>query len=752
MIKRILLICIALLLPWIGSALSQTTGSAPTSRSQGLDVVILVDQSGSMWGHREYHPIPNDRDEHRITGVQAILVRLAEHVEATTFVHRVSVIDFGDNAEVALSNFELRFDPVAPGEQIRRAEATASTRLMSKPWVNTNTPEAMQMAAQEFAGMAGSTAQTSRRKVMLILTDGRANKPPASLDIMKNRVREQARVLKQQGVEIYVIGLNNADDYWLQGDGTFWEEVAETSANGQKRARLAERASKHFATILQGIVDEWLGVKSEFVPGESYDCPPYLRRIVFSITFGTPGSPVNILDPDSNRILTSFGGGISNPSTFVRVVVDDPKPGKYTIDKDPSRMYTAFVEEHSAHIQRLTPVSDIGLNVPSLLVFQASNADGKPLLELPDWPITAIIDLTEPSGTRRELPSSYVGDGKFEASLTPTEGGLYHARLKGVITFNGQPYDIFEANARSYDEEIRVSNIQPYALRFENVNPVSGVRVWPFSKYATLSFELVDPRGDIVLDVASVVSNPETWLSMEVIDEAGIALEGPLPLTYNTNGTFEVSVPIDLTWIEGEGVWFPDKLSVRLLPQPDRFTGDNVLQSLVLPEEAQDNRIGSDPLTAGPLAVAYSTPVRLALGIMALILLGAIAFYIFRKWGARLFILWADSSRGRRVEVRVYEANADPTGIVAKRFPISYRSEFKFDRELKVEQEEKEVVASTLRVKRAVSIGDVSAEVKYSWNDDPKKIYTLQLRSGKAKRLKGLERGNYVMSLETKRA
>ena len=114
--------------------------------------------------------------------------------------------------------------------------------------------------------------------------------------------------------------------------------------------------------------------------------------------------------------------------------------------------------------------------------------------------------------------------------------------------------------------------------------------------------------------------------------------------------------------------------------------------------------------------------------------------------------MWADSSRGRHVEIRIYDADADPSGYAAQKLPVSNGSQFKFDRLLKVVQEDKEVFASTLRVKRAPSLGDVSAEVRYGWNDDPKKIYTLQLRSGRPKRLKGLDSGGYVISLEAKRA
>jgi len=44
-----------------------------------------------------------------------VVNRLAEHVEGTPFVHQVSVIEFGTQASVFISNMALSYDPNSPG-------------------------------------------------------------------------------------------------------------------------------------------------------------------------------------------------------------------------------------------------------------------------------------------------------------------------------------------------------------------------------------------------------------------------------------------------------------------------------------------------------------------------------------------------------------------------------------------------------------------------------------------------------------
>src|SRR6185436_13807250 len=142
-----------LLLLLAGSLSFVPAGKATGTDISGLDVIILIDQSGSMFGAGP-RSIGNDKYNHRIGQAKNIVYRLAEHVEGTTLVHRVSVIDFGSKAAVVFpSQLRLSFVPGDPGRAIREAKTLAERYLIPKNLGDTNTPEAVALGIQELEKM-----------------------------------------------------------------------------------------------------------------------------------------------------------------------------------------------------------------------------------------------------------------------------------------------------------------------------------------------------------------------------------------------------------------------------------------------------------------------------------------------------------------------------------------------------------------------------------------------------------------------
>ena len=269
MCRRNITAVVLLLLFLAGSLFLAPAGKATGTDISGLDVIILIDQSGSMYGAGS-RGSGNDKHNHRIGQAKNIVYRLAEHVEGTSLVHRVSVIDFGSKASVVFpSQLRLSFDPGDPGRALREAKTLAERYLEPKNLRDTNTPEALALGIQELDKMDASEALADRRRVMLILTDGRPDLPGVkSLDVLRSEVTTEADSLKKKDVGLWVVGLNDADNYWNEGDGEFWEKVA-----GPGRARLAETSGTSISALVQEIVNEWLGVKGLAI-GKEYECPP----------------------------------------------------------------------------------------------------------------------------------------------------------------------------------------------------------------------------------------------------------------------------------------------------------------------------------------------------------------------------------------------------------------------------------------------------------------------------------------------
>jgi von Willebrand factor type A domain-containing protein len=725
--------------------LQTQSGTAPAAGFSGLDVTILLDQSGSMWQNPR-----NDRYAHRIGQSKNLIYRLAEHVEGTSLVHRVSVIDFGDTASVALSNHVIRYNPSDPGGALRDTKAVIERVVVDKPLRNTNTADALHLALGEYAKMDAAQSLPGRRRVLLVITDGRPDLPGRSRPDLQAAVRAEAQSLKAQKVELWVVGINDASNYWNDGDGAFWESVTELPGH----ARLAETASSKIFTIMQDIADDWLGSKSSALKGDEYNCPPYLRRIVFSVNMGQPRSAVGVTDPDGQDIPPSSGGPGVNPGNFTRFVVDDPKIGVYKIKRDPTRSYSWRVEETAADIKRLAPAKATGLEAPARILFQARNNKGDPLAMLAEYPINGVVTIAPPSGSPVELKADYLGDGKFSVSRWQPPGlGTYRVRLKGLVKLkDGSEVDVFQSNASSYDETLEVNNLHPYFIRLEDPEPATGFRVMRPSSESGLKFVVVDVKGNRVTDLAKLVKDPATWLQLDLVDKSGVTLGGPsLPLSLTSDGAFSATVPAQLKWLSGEGWWTSGRLNIRLSEQPGRITTGNYLDSIQLSAKEEDQRIGGDPLALA-LVVRFHWIILLAVAIVLLALVAVAVFLAIRLLFPKIYIRLVDYRLGRTVLIRIYNADLDPDGYSGTKFPATGSIHFKYDKQFRVSTDDGDYTAIKLRIKRAPIAERVEAEVLYTWNKDPKKNYVVPLRKGRIERLKGLPSSSYAIRIEENRS
>lgn len=714
--------------------------AAVTAAASPVDLVVAIDQSGSMWGNPAVHPGKNDPWQHRIGATKHIVFRLIENAADTNAIHRFSIVEFADDAQVPLSGQVIRVDKSDPSS-VDRLRALLETSVTAKDWGNTNTAAALDAALGELRAMRRSDPPGPRRRVVLLITDGKPTVPGVDNGQLRSLIRARARQLAAEGAELWVVGLNDADDYWTAGEGAFWEELA-----GKNHARLAENASAAMPSIFQDVVDEWLGGgHSKRVRGDRYDCPPYLRRIVFHVTFGRPRGDVRILDPDGNAVPRSAGGPAVSPGTFALFGVDDPKPGTYTIEKDGSRAETIYVEELSAAVERLEPSGESDAGVETPLVFRARKASGDPLQAIAGFPIDASVTVTDSAGHRVELPAKAGSGGRFAATWKPAKPGRYNAVLHGIVRgTDGKPYDIFANAGGSYSPVVDVGSRQPYSLRLAAPDPVKGLRTAPWSSSAGLRFELLGPDGNVA-KVAGLVAQPDHWLTIQSLGSGGRAIGAPVPLRVDADGRFAAAIPIDVAWRKGEGTWSgPGALSFRITAAPGRLGAQRYLRSIAMPDGLEDRRIAGDPLSAGPL------DVRLALWLWALAILVAaacVALLLWRvlgRWVPSSLIGKHDQTARRTVALRVYDEIKDPSGSAALDFGLNGRRVA--DLPVNLDVDGSPVNADRFRFVREVSERRPRGTLRYRWRGS-KRTYSTRLSAGDAKSLDGLPGGNYVALL-----
>ena len=241
-----------------------TADTIPT----GVDVLMLVDQSGSMGGvpygvPSSVVPIPNDPEGLRFVASQAAfnilgVDRLALH---RTAEYRLGVISFGgpsaprqpvsDYAQVTLGL--SRIAPSTPREW-QAAQGTINPVLSGTSWLqqrknlgSTSFIEPFEFACAEF-GKHVSVPEP--RRVVLVMTDGMPERAYETVDVSAHfsKVRDVVRKCEPlRSAEIHVIGLTNisnpryfdtVEELWWQVTGSR-DRVGLIASNQQLHQRVA---------------------------------------------------------------------------------------------------------------------------------------------------------------------------------------------------------------------------------------------------------------------------------------------------------------------------------------------------------------------------------------------------------------------------------------------------------------------------------------------------------------------------------
>jgi len=521
----------------------------------GLDVVFVIDESGSMWGSKR-HPKANDKYRHRISIVENVILRLAEQVKGTSRVHHISVIEFGGDTPtsvaVPISNMVLKYDPAHPDAVVDNALYEVLTTLYTRKhnMGNTNTSLAMRTALTEFQKLKTASGGVTREQKLLIITDGRPYTYRKQLSHLQRDIKNQASTLKYGKVGLWVVGLNDASNYWNSGDGEFWEEVV-----GFKNAHLAQTSFPSIAMIVQHIIDQWLDVESVSLLQETYHSRPYLTRIVFNAHFSKPGAQLEIIDPNGYPV--SRTTGTTQQRTYARYVIEkeDVIVGTYQINKRSSSGYKIFVEQHPPTLLYIGPQGTINQNVKNRIVFKIMQGT-QGLTEFPYWPVTAKIRVIPPVGHPQILPAIFEGKGKYSASWTPTQLGIHQFdfQVKVEVQTDKGPrhYDLVDdkitaqVEVLAYTPSHSASSAIPdnaIWLHLEQPDPEKGLGRYPWDKTVIIDFSVYKGEHQITT-LQKLVKQPETWLTLEVMDKSGIPLSAPISLKVKEN-IFSAQISIE---------------------------------------------------------------------------------------------------------------------------------------------------------------------------------------------------------------
>lgn len=183
-----------------------TGQTVETTKQQPLDIVLVLDQSGSM---ADSFDKTTTRQAAMKSAVNGFIDEVAENYTPDA-AHRISIVTFGSEAKVL--------------QGWTAVDATGTNALKNKVSKLPNTPEG---ATNVAAGMAQaqtqlSNAQKDHKKVVVVFTDGvPTTQSDFSTEVATNAIAT-AKALKDAQTEIYTIGIfGGADPNQLYGDSGF---------------------------------------------------------------------------------------------------------------------------------------------------------------------------------------------------------------------------------------------------------------------------------------------------------------------------------------------------------------------------------------------------------------------------------------------------------------------------------------------------------------------------------------------------
>ncbi|MCP4664139.1 MAG: VWA domain-containing protein, partial [bacterium] len=290
----------------------------------GLDLVVLVDQSGSMSGHGT--PAKNDPYNVRNHMVAFTLDLMAENAVLNQVNHRLGVVSFGTTVRVDLPLSKLDADNL---ENLRGlVRAISSEESLG----HTNFLAAFQAAAKMFADLPPGP---ERKRTILVITDGAPYVEGIRITEYTAELRDfAAEHFPQEEYLIQVVALNDpTSDYWDRYR-SFWREITDN------HAKKLEGDENDVFAALHEVVTELVRTRVVRVVEEKIVIPPYLESIVFDIFSVDPSIRVDICSPeDPNTPLSPDSPGVKvvRIGEIIRsVTIRRPAPGPWTVRKSDS--------------------------------------------------------------------------------------------------------------------------------------------------------------------------------------------------------------------------------------------------------------------------------------------------------------------------------------------------------------------------------------------------------------------------------
>lgn len=635
-----------------GGALAQSDPGAVNY--DGLDILFLVDQSGSMGGeaYGQEDRTATDPTDMRFLAVQNALDILGAYRLALDAV-QMAVISFGDEAFVTMDWAGLG---AAQTEAAWQAEQTQLTGELSADSFrntfdppnlgNTNFLAALARAQQMFTAL-GTDPDHPHLRVIVVLTDGEPcvvqgpNAFQCGNATGQQEHMDQVLAFTQANFtdppyRLYVMALDDTGLVWSNRQGD-WEQIAGEPGRAA-RVENSQAAGVRFRTILNELIAFIRGTEeggtTVLVPGTNQvTVPPYQRELRLEIikSSNSPGA-LSLTMPDG-RMLTPNDGTltVSDQNQAIEVwTVSYPQTGTWTVEvgstQDRVDVFLDLIPINLNVVMSSGPFTQFDSALLQAQLFDDQNVP----LPAPTAPYRLVTELrlTLPDGSRQTLPLPALdaAQGIYGAQLDLDQGGTYTTGLtisveagagSSFVLWHADDYGSFDVAGLVLttdtvpEPEYLVGNTIPLAANLTTTDgsPVNltGVQVMA---------ELSGDGQTITVPLApEAVTDPASW-----------RFSGSLPL--ETAGNFTLRLVATATPDSGAERTIGSTANVPLRVVPSEAITLRVVSPA--PRAVFNATEGFPPLTPVDVEVVFETRMEES---NALIDLGSIAQAGGALWG-----------------------------------------------------------------------------------------------------------------------
>ncbi|NJN66800.1 MAG: VWA domain-containing protein [Chloroflexaceae bacterium] len=448
------LLCLLLLqcLP-IPAVWGQSPTSPPSSACHEIELVFIIDQSGSMGGSIS-HPTPNDPQGFRFSGPKfavdlvgrQYLTFASQNIPGETpSTFHIAVVYFGDQAQTVMPWSTLAPKDNPSWQALRNpllAKISSSDNLGE-----TNFLRAFDEAANLFNQRPPPVGGCPQRAVM-VLTDGE----PAVSDDPAFSVDSHMSTLETKfppDYRIYVTAVNDPGSPYWSRVSSYWERISHDDPSlPLRRTALIGRQDDINARFTQILLDLAGQAPRPNVPLGRYVVPPYLQELCLVLYKQDAAEHLDISDLHGTRLSHNPPGvDVSGYDDLIEsLCVQSPKPGEWNVQTTSGR---ADVRIHAFPILtagRLTSPKTSTLQYQkTTIAFQLVDSQQVPLPDYPAEPhyqltITATVqaagrvwDISNPQPVKPQV-SRPVTDTRqaYETTFIPVESGTHEVHVHAL--------------------------------------------------------------------------------------------------------------------------------------------------------------------------------------------------------------------------------------------------------------------------------------------------------------------------------